>query len=33
LLTGSTVRVRIQHNAAGSGYDPSLADAWSLPLP
>jgi hypothetical protein len=33
LLTGSTVRVRIQHNATASDYDPSLADAWSLPLP
>jgi hypothetical protein len=33
LLIGSTVRVRIQHNAAASDYDPSLADAWSLPLP
>ena len=32
LLTGSTVRIRIQHNATASGYDPSLADAWSLPL-
>ncbi|WP_328989430.1 family 78 glycoside hydrolase catalytic domain [Kribbella sp. NBC_01245] len=31
LLTGSTVRVRIQHNAAASGYDPSLADVWALP--
>ncbi|GAB3936590.1 alpha-L-rhamnosidase [Kribbella albertanoniae] len=31
LLTGSTVRVRIQHNAAASGYDPSLADVWVLP--
>lgn len=33
LLSGPTVRVRIQHNAAASGYDPSLADVWSLPLP
>jgi alpha-L-rhamnosidase len=33
LLTGSTVRVRVQHNATASDYDPSLADAWSLPLP
>ncbi|MFC0629440.1 family 78 glycoside hydrolase catalytic domain [Kribbella deserti] len=31
LLTGSVVRVRIQHNAAASGYDPSLADVWVLP--
>ncbi|MDX6280995.1 MAG: alpha-L-rhamnosidase, partial [Kribbellaceae bacterium] len=33
LLTGSTVRVRIQHNATASGYDPSIADVWSLPMP
>ncbi|WBQ05221.1 family 78 glycoside hydrolase catalytic domain [Kribbella sp. CA-293567] len=33
LLTGATVRVRIQHNATASGYDPSIADVWSLPLP
>ena len=32
LLNASTVRVRIQHNATASGYDPSLADVWSLPL-
>lgn len=31
LLTGSTVRVRIQHNATASGYDPSLSDVWALP--
>jgi alpha-L-rhamnosidase len=33
LLTGPTVRVRIQHNATASGYDPSIADVWSLPMP
>jgi alpha-L-rhamnosidase len=33
LLNSSSVRIRIQHNATASGYDPSLADAWSLPLP
>ncbi|MFK4088367.1 glycoside hydrolase family 78 protein [Kribbella sp. NPDC020789] len=31
LLTGQTVRVRIQHNATASGYDPSLSDVWALP--
>ncbi|WP_328332079.1 family 78 glycoside hydrolase catalytic domain [Kribbella sp. NBC_00382] len=33
LLTNPTVRVRIQHNATASGYDPSIADVWSLPKP
>jgi hypothetical protein len=33
LLSTSTVRVRIRHNASASGYDPSIADVWSLPLP
>jgi alpha-L-rhamnosidase len=33
LLSASTVRVRIRHNAGASGYDPSIADVWSLPLP
>jgi alpha-L-rhamnosidase len=33
LLTSPTVRVRIQHNATAAGYDPSIADVWSLPLP
>ncbi|WP_238161823.1 family 78 glycoside hydrolase catalytic domain [Kribbella antibiotica] len=31
LLTNPTIRVRIQHNAAASGYDPSLSDVWALP--
>ncbi|GAA1604002.1 alpha-L-rhamnosidase [Kribbella sancticallisti] len=30
---GTSVRVRIQHNATAAGYDPSLADVWSLPVP
>jgi alpha-L-rhamnosidase len=30
---GDSVRVRIQHNATAAGYDPSLADVWSLPVP
>jgi hypothetical protein len=33
LLTGSTVRVRARFNDSATGYDPSLADAWSLPVP
>ena len=33
LLTGPTVRVRVQFNDQAAGYDPSLADVWSLPLP
>jgi alpha-L-rhamnosidase len=33
LLSASTVRVRIRHKADASGYDPSIADVWSLPLP
>ncbi|MFC5261969.1 hypothetical protein ACFPJ1_07585 [Kribbella qitaiheensis] len=33
LLTGETVRIRVQHNATASGYDPSIADVWSLPTP
>ena len=33
LLTASTVRVRAQFNDAGTGYDPSIADVWSLPVP
>lgn len=33
LLTNPSVRVRIQHNATATGYDPSIADAWSLPTP
>ncbi|WP_433013522.1 family 78 glycoside hydrolase catalytic domain [Kribbella sp. CA-294648] len=31
LLNGPTARVRIQHNATATGYDPSIADVWSLP--
>ncbi|MDX6236313.1 MAG: alpha-L-rhamnosidase, partial [Kribbellaceae bacterium] len=33
LLSASTVRVRIRYNTTASGYDPSIADVWSLPLP
>jgi hypothetical protein len=33
LLTGSTVRVRAQFNDTATGYDPSIADVWSLPVP
>jgi len=33
LLTSSTVRVRAQFNDAATGYDPSIADVWSLPVP
>ncbi|TCM49405.1 hypothetical protein [Kribbella sp. VKM Ac-2568] len=25
--------IRVQHNATASGYDPSLVDVWSLPMP
>ena len=32
LLNSSTVRIRIQHNDTAAGYDPSLADVWSLPI-
>ncbi|RIJ76791.1 hypothetical protein D1871_10525, partial [Nakamurella silvestris] len=32
LLTAAKVRVRFQHNASGTNWDPSIADVWSLPL-
>jgi hypothetical protein len=33
LLTDSSVRVRFEYNHEGVGYDPSIADVWSLPVP
>lgn len=33
LLDASTVRVRAQFNDTAAGYDPSIADVWSLPVP
>lgn len=33
LLDSSKVRVRAQFNSTAKGYDPSLADVWSLPVP
>ena len=33
VLSAPTARIRIQHNVTATGHDPSLADAWSLPLP